>query len=142
MSMGNEAEQVAREHEDNPDGAHSSSADVLQASVGGEDDVDEMERWKNHWADDDSSDYTPDVDNEPLAVDSESRPAGVQNESDRSPKETSKEEDKDLTLEHVSDQDQDHDQNEEQDQVVPDTSRDAELARKLQHEFEQQVFEQ
>ncbi|KAJ1783551.1 hypothetical protein LPJ62_004993, partial [Coemansia sp. RSA 2167] len=60
MSMGNEAEQVAREHEDSPDGAHSSSADVLQASVGGEDDVDEMERWKNHWADDDSSDYTPD----------------------------------------------------------------------------------
>ncbi|KAJ2542542.1 hypothetical protein GGH12_003045 [Coemansia sp. RSA 1822] len=141
MSMGNEAEQVAREHEDSPDGAKSSSADVLQqaASVGGEDDVDEMERWKGHWADDDdSSDYTPDVDNEPLAVDSESGPAGVQDEPDQSPKETSKNQDKDLTLENASD----HNQNEEQDQVVPDTSRDAELARKLQHEFEQHVLEQ
>ncbi|KAJ2815740.1 hypothetical protein IWW50_006734, partial [Coemansia erecta] len=169
MSMGNEAEQVAREHEGaandggvarsshvviSSDVAESNdvtgnydvvgSYDVLQqaaASVGGENDVDEMERWKGHWADDDGSDYEADADNEPLSAHNGPVSQGGLTEPDSAPQGPIDTQGQD------QDEEQDHgvqlpDQDEDQDQVVPDTSKDAELARKLQQEFEQQEFEQ
>ncbi|KAJ2738162.1 hypothetical protein H4R23_001340 [Coemansia sp. Cherry 401B] len=141
MSMGNEALEVAQEHaagealevpRDAPPHAQpeaSQSQDV--PSVGGENDVDEMERWKGQWADDDdessSSVYEAEADNEPIsAPDTDSRDEPANTFDGAEPANIS-------------------DGAEPIDKPVlatgtdngPDTSGDAELARRLQREFEQ-----
>ncbi|KAJ2454369.1 hypothetical protein EV183_001615 [Coemansia sp. RSA 2336] len=118
ISTGNEAAQVAREHSVEEQRQREEQGDAtLQAgpSVGGENDVDEMERWKGHWADDDGSDYEADADNEPLSAAISAEAAGTLADP---AKDTGQ-----PTL--------------PADASEPDTSKDAELARRLQREFEQ-----
>ncbi|KAJ2650995.1 hypothetical protein IWW40_002014 [Coemansia sp. RSA 1250] len=120
ISTGNEAAQVAREHavEEQRQQEEQGGGDAKQPSgpnVGGENDVDEMERWKGHWADDDGSDYEAEADNEPISAAISAEAAGTLAEPA---------EDKAQSASPI-------------DASEPDTSNDAELARKLQREFEQ-----
>ncbi|KAJ2851834.1 hypothetical protein IWW36_000795 [Coemansia brasiliensis] len=134
ISTGNEAAQVAREHSVEEQRQQQASDNAVEeqrqqqasdnakppqpgSSVGGENDVDEMERWKGHWADDDDgSDYEADADNEPIsaAISAEAAGTFVEPAEDKGHSTS--------TIDSIS---------------KPDTSKDAELARKLQREFEQ-----
>ncbi|KAJ2677808.1 hypothetical protein GGI25_002906 [Coemansia spiralis] len=150
MAATNEALEVARENSigdvatELTDRSHNASgtgagSDGVASVLGGEDDVDEMERWKGQWADDDSDDDGSDgtghgqLNQNKSAGSSEiddhhalQAPTGITHNASSAAGDTSTSK-VNATVDQPSGA------------SIPDTSGDEELARKLQMEFELQA---